>query len=548
MMRLRLDDGVQEAIDRRLRSWRDTGFVERLWQKDPTLWADPDTPEIADRLGWLDLPNSAISELGVWGEFADSIQTEGLQDVVLCGMGGSSLAPEVFQRTFGNSAGYPGLQVLDSTHPDAVRQLEQDVDLDRTLFLVSSKSGTTTETLSFFRYFWERIAQGSDDPGRQFLAITDAGTPLETLARQRGFRAIFNARPDVGGRFSALTAFGLVPALLIGVNVEELLQRAQAAAEASAPSISPNENEALQLGAALGELTRLGQDKLTFATSPSLSAFPDWLEQLVAESTGKDETGIVPVVCEPLGAPEVYTDDRVFVHLKLADEDDTVQEQRLSDLEIAGHPVIRIELSDRYDLSQEMFRWETAIAAAGVVLNIHPFNQPNVELAKQLAKEGMSQDDAESSDTEIESVNVANGNEAVSSIREWLDAANVRDYLALQAYVAPASRVNEALHEIRLKLRDQYNVATTLGYGPRFLHSTGQLHKGGANSGMFLQIVDEPDEALPVPGTDYSFQRLIRAQADGDYHALRQQGRRVLRINVASNALRGLERLRDALR
>mgnify|MGYP006277475999 CR=1 FL=1 len=548
-MDTQLADDVRDAVNRRLRAWRDAGFAERLWRKDPTLWADPDTPQITDRLGWLDLPDSAVAQLDAWDDFAQAVRTEGFQDVVLCGMGGSSLAPEVFQRTFGNAMGCPELRVLDSTHPDAVRGIERAIDLDQTLVLVSSKSGTTTETLSFFRYFWQRMSERSDAPGRRFAAITDAGTPLEALADERGFRAAFNARSDVGGRFSALTAFGLVPAALIGLDAATLLRRAQAMADACGPAVPSDENEALRLGATIGELARAGRDKLTFATSEALCAFPDWLEQLIAESLGKDGTGVVPVVGEPLGPPDAYADDRAFVHLRLAEERDAIQEEHLSNLEDAGHPVIRIELGDRLDLGREIVRWEIAIAAAGALLEIHPFNQPDVELAKRLAKEAMGRTAGGGAEqTDIEALDGTASERAAAAVWQWLDDANSGDYLGIQAYVAPTARANEALQEIRLHLRNRSRRAVTFGYGPRFLHSTGQLHKGGPNTGLFLQLVDEPSAILPVPETNDSFRQLIRAQADGDCHALVQQGRRVLRLNLGAGAGEALERLQDALR
>ncbi len=544
---IQLGSDDQRRLGSRLSTWDDEEFAQRLWRKDPTLWADPDTPEITDRLGWLELPEAMHAELDRLTSLAESMRNDGFEWVILLGMGGSSLAPEVFQRAFGNASGYPELRVLDSTHPDAVRGIDNEVDVTKTLFIVASKSGTTTEPLSFFRYFWAQVNDVSDAPGRHFVAITDPGTSLEDLANERGFRETFHAPSDVGGRYSALTPFGLVPAALIGMDVHELLDRAWTLAESCAFCVPASENSALRLGAALGELAVDGRDKLTFATSPSLAAFPDWLEQLVAESTGKDDTGIVPVVGEPLGKPDVYTDDRTFVHLKLAGESDDVQEGRLNDLEKAGHPVIRIELGDLYDLSQEMFRWEMAVAAAGAVLGIHPFNQPNVELAKQMAKEAMSQDDGDGAGQRVEALDGASPGDVAASLRAWLEAANAGDYLAIQAYVAPTSRVNEALHETRLRLREQFQLATTLGYGPRFLHSTGQLHKGGPNTGLFLQLVDEPKDALDVPETDYSFAKLIRAQADGDHRALAQQDRRVQRVDLGSDALANLEKLREAL-
>jgi len=546
-MSLQVGNEERQRIDNRLSTWDEQTFAQRLWRKDPTLWANEDTPEITDRLGWLDLPEVMHEELDRLESLAESVHDAGFQWVILLGMGGSSLAPEIFQRVFGNASGYPELRVLDSTHPDAVRRVDNEVDLTKTLFIVASKSGTTTESLSFFHYFWAQVSDVSDRPGDHFVAITDAGTPLVDLASDRGFRATFKAPADVGGRYAALTPFGLVPAALIGMDVHKLLDRAWTLAESCAFCVPASENSALKLGAALGELAASGRDKLTLETSPSLVAFPDWLEQLIAESTGKDETGIVPVVCEPLGPAEVYTEDRVFVHLKLADEEDAVQEQRLADLEQAGYPVVRVELPDRYDLSQEMFRWEMAVAAAGAVLGIHPFNQPNVELAKKLSKEAMSRDESDTQEDGIQALDVASTESVAATLQQWLGDTADGDYIGVQAYIAPTSRVNEALHELRLKLRDRTKRATTLGYGPRFLHSTGQLHKGGPNTGLFLQLVDEPKVTLDVPETDYSFAKLIRAQADGDYHALQRQNRRVMRIDLGSDALANLEKLREAL-
>ncbi len=544
-----------DRVEKRMQAWREAHFLPRLWRKDHTLWSPTPEPELTDRLGWLTLPEIMHEHRDELVAFADEIKAEGVQHVVLLGMGGSSLAPEVFQRTFGNGAGYPELIVLDSTHPDAVRAVEDRIDLAHTLFLVSSKSGTTLETLSFFYYFWHQVNRITATPGRHFVAITDPETSLEDLARERGFRRIFSAPPDVGGRYSALSVFGLVPAALIGVDIHRLLDRAWVMVETCAFCAPESHNACLALGATLGELTLAGRDKVTLFTSPALAALPAWLEQLIAESTGKDGKGIVPVADEAVGAPEVYGDDRLFVYLSLAGEADPDMDRRIAALEAAGHPVVSIRLEEKADLGREFFRWEIAVAAAGAVLGIHPFNQPDVQLAKELARQAMAKtgepaEEAVGDDgTEVAAERAEDLQQALEA---WLAQARPGDYIALQAYLPPTQETTEALQRIRLTLRDRLRLATTLGYGPRFLHSTGQLHKGGPNTGLFLQLVDEPGalpaEALPVPETDYSFGALIRAQALGDYRALRQRGRRVLRVNLGRDIAGGLARLEGLLR
>ncbi|HET9225436.1 MAG TPA: phosphoheptose isomerase, partial [Thermoanaerobaculia bacterium] len=460
----------------------------------------------------------------------------GIRDAVVLGMGGSSLAPEVFARTYGSANGYPRLTVLDSTHPEAVRSLAARLDPARTLFVVSSKSGTTTETLSLFRSFW----QWTGGAGRQFVAVTDPGSFLEKLARERGFRAVFNAPEDVGGRYSALTNFGLVPAALLGVDVRELLLRARSMAElCTEPAAS---NPGLILGAAMGELALAGRDKVTFLASRAIESCPDWIEQLVAESTGKHGHGIVPVVGERPGEPGVYGQDRFFVGLFLGD--DRPLETRLAALEEIGHPVARFRLSEPADLGREMYRWEMATAAAGAVLGVNPFDQPDVQLAKELATRAMKE---RSSSAPADEIRASDAGPLGSALEHWLSGAGPGSYLGVHAYLPAAQETAEILHDIQARLRDRTRLATTLGYGPRFLHSTGQLHKGGPDTGRFLQIVDEPERDLPVPETDFTFGTLIRAQADGDRGALEQRGRRVMRLNLGTAVSGGLARLREAL-
>lgn len=536
----------QAAVENRMRAWQRDCLARHLWAKDYKLWAREPVPEITDRLGWLTLPETMHEQLDDLHAFAKEVRESGMRQVVLLGMGGSSLAPEVFQKTFGNAAGHPELVVLDSTHPEAVGAVEASVDLARTLFLVSSKSGTTTETLSFFHYFWQRVGRITRTPGRHFVAITDPATPLERLGRERGFRRTFLATPDVGGRYSALTVFGLVPAALIGVDVPRLLDLAWRMAEACASCVSANENPGLALGAALGEMAVAGVDKVTLVPSSSLESFPAWLEQLIAESTGKQDKGIVPVAEETLGGPESYGRDRVFVLLRLGGDASDNADARSAALEAAGYPVIRIVFQEKLDLGAEFFRWEIAVAAASAVLGIHAFNQPDVELAKQLARKAMAKAGSIEAES-VEIVSAAKREELRRAISAWLGNARPGDYVGIQAYLAPSPETSGRLQRIRLLIRKQSQLATTVGYGPRFLHSTGQLHKGGPNTGLFLQIVDEPQDDLAVPETDYTFGALIRAQAVGDYLALKQRGRRVLRVGLGRNVAQGLARVLEVL-
>ena len=529
-------------VEERLKLWKKQGFSRRMWAKDPTLWFSKPQPEIMDRLGWLVLPEMMRDNLEELSSFAEQIKDEGISHVVLLGMGGSSLAPDVFQKTFGNAPGYPGLLVLDSTHPSAVLSVGDKLDLNRTLFIVSSKSGTTLETLSLFRYFWNKVRLNTDAPGKHFIAITDSGTPLMKLAQERGFRRVFEANPDVGGRYSALTYFGMVPAALIGMDIHKLLDRARIASENCSFCISEEKAAGFILGASLGEICR-DRNKLTFIASDSIKSFPDWLEQLIAESTGKDGKGILPVAGEPLVSVEEYGQDRFFVFMTLAGENDKELEDRMNALKQTGHPLVRIELSDKFDLGREIFFWEVAVASAGSVLGIHPFNQPDVQLAKDFAKKAMEKIGIEKEESDEETWSVDEPEILAQALKDWMGQAMPGDYIALQAYLPPLEETTEALQDIRLELLKRARLATTLGYGPRFLHSTGQLHKGGPNSGLFLQVVDEPNIDLPVPETDYDFKALIKAQSLGDYQALMERERRVLRINLETDVQKGLERL-----
>lgn len=543
-----LDRETRAAVQARLRRWDEESFGRRLWARDHTLWVPEPVPELSDRMGWLELPESMQARLGALEAFAEEARAEGIEKVLVLGMGGSSLAPEVFARTFGSRPGFPELRVLDTTHPDAVESASRDVDPAKTLFLVSSKSGGTIETLSLFRFFWKLATERlpADRAGRQFVAITDSGSSLERLARERGFRQVFDGPEDVGGRYSALTHFGLVPAALIGVDLQGLLESGRTMLRACSPEVPVARNPGFSLGATLGELALAGRDKLTFLTTPSLESLPDWIEQLVAESTGKHGHGIVPVVGEPLGRTEVYGKDRVFAALLLDGETGGL-EPRLAELEAAGHPVLRFRLTGRIDIGREFFRWEMATAAAGAVLGINPFDQPDVQLAKELAGRVMKEraaSGASQAAAQGETVETRAAAPVAYAVRQWMDGARPGDYLGLQAYL-PQGR--EDLRALQEALRDRTGLAVTAGYGPRFLHSTGQLHKGGPARCRFLQLVETPATDLPVPETDFDFASLIRAQADGDRQALEQRGREVLRLDLGRDAAMGFRWLREAL-
>jgi transaldolase/glucose-6-phosphate isomerase len=534
-------------VDDRLKAWRSSGFVRGLWAKDPTLWAPAGTPEITNRLGWLDLPRTMRAATADLRTFAAEVKDEGFTHAVVLGMGGSSLAPDVFARTFPRAAGFPELRVLDSTHPAAVAALESRIDLGRTLFLVSSKSGTTIEPLSFFRYFWSRLRGLTNSPGRNFAAITDPGTPLANLGRERGFRRVFLAPPDVGGRFSALTPFGLVPAALAGIDIARLLDRARKAAQAAGPATPAGRSVGLRLGAALGEYGGV-RDKLTFLAPRAWEAFPDWLEQLVAESLGKSGRGILPVANEPLVPPAYYGEDRFFAVFSPRGQRDPEIEAMVAALAGSGAPLVRLPVKDAYDLGGQMFVWEVAIAAAGAVLGVHPFNQPDVEMAKDLARKAMASGTAAATrPSRVDSVPADDSARLGEVLEGWLARSRPEDYIALQAYLEPNADNTRALRGLREALLKKTRLATTLGFGPRFLHSTGQYHKGGPNRGLFLQLVDEPDADIDVPDSDYSFGRLIAGQALGDYQALRRKDRRVLRVNLQQDVPGGLERALRAL-
>jgi len=528
---------VAGAVEARLAGWADARFGERLWSKDPTLWFDESVDEIENRLGWLDLPNQIPPRAADLSRFAGRIRLDGIEAVVVLGMGGSSLAPEVFQGVFGNAKGHPRLHVLDSTHPAAVRTIEDQVDLSSTLFVVSSKSGTTLETLSFFRYFWEKVSKLETDPSRHFVAITDAGSSLDRLAEERGFRNTFHAPPDVGGRYSALTEFGLVPAAAIGVDLDLLYASAKSAAEECGRDVAVDKNPALVLGAFLGEAARAGRDKATFVSSPALRPISAWIEQLVAESTGKSGTGIVPIIGDERATN--LGGDRAIVSIEQVGEPSVAAVESAA---TQGHPTAQVRLADLHDLGGAMFLLEMAVAAAAAILEIHPFNQPDVQLAKKLARDAMSGDLDSEGVVEVAALDPDLGGE----VSRWLAEAVPPRYVSIQAYLPPTAAVAAGMETVRRLIRDATGTATSFAFGPRFLHSTGQLHKGGP-PGLFLQVVDDATDALSVPESAFTFNELIAAQSLGDYGALRQRGHGVLRVGLGDSGAQGLEALVDAV-
>ncbi len=530
----------QPAIDAALADLDARSIVARIWQHDPTVWGHGPR-EVVDRLDWLHSAQEMSVALPRLAALPAAWRDAGFEQALLLGMGGSSLAPEVYAATL---AAEPGLSlaVLDSTDPAAVLAYADRFDPRRTLFIVSSKSGTTVEMLSFFQFFYNRCADVVAEPGRHFIAITDPASHLAGLAVRYGFADLFLNNPNIGGRYSALSFFGLVPAALVGADVARLLDGARAMAAACGPCAPAAENPAALLGAVLGELANAGRDKATFFLSPGLLHFGDWLEQLIAESSGKDGRGILPVVGEPPGAPEVYRDDRLFVALGLAGE--LLPDAELMALERAGHPVLRMTVPERYDLGGQMLLWELATAVAGQRMGIQPFDQPDVEAAKRQARRLVDEYKAHGALPVDEAAPLS-----AATLAGFL--AQPGDYVAIHAYLPPAAPIGAALAALRLRLRDRCRLATTVGYGPRFLHSTGQLYKGDAGRGLFIQLTaDAPrDAAIPdqagAPESSLTFGLLETAQAAGDRRAMEEAGRRVIRFHLGADVAGGLERLVD---
>jgi len=527
-------------------------LAARIWQKDASLWkSDEESVKIINNsLGWLTVADEMIGAVDDLTAFAQSIRARGFQHVMVCGMGGSSLCPEVLAKTFGRQPGFPELLVLDSTDPDVIAAFLERIDVERCLFVVASKSGSTTEPNVFYKFWYEEVSKRRDNPGDNFVAITDPGSPLVDAAAELKFHRTFLNQPDIGGRYSALSFFGLVPAALMGLDVRDLLDSARLAAKAI--------NPALELGIAIGDYANQGRDKLTFVIDQKLETLGLWIEQLIAESTGKQGKGILPVNGEPLGSPDVYGNDRVFIAISLgsvAEETKT----KLDALSAAGHPVITRELDDLYDLGAEFFEWEFATACAGWRMGINPFDQPNVQEAKDATKEllatfvrrGHLEERNKIAADDLMTIyrdESANESESVAEVlRKHLASIKPGDYIAFLNYIEETPEIDRQFQELRIRLRDLTHCAVTIGYGPRFLHSTGQLHKGGPDSGVFFQIIANDRKDFAIPGEPYTFTILKQAQALGDFRALLKRGRRVIGIDLGDNTLAGLDRLRNEL-
>ncbi|MCM3874607.1 MAG: bifunctional transaldolase/phosoglucose isomerase [Pyrinomonadaceae bacterium] len=538
--------------------------VQRIWNKDSSLWKSDEAHQktIRNSLGWLNVASEIRVVLDELVGFADQIRgPAGFTHVMLCGMGGSSLCPEVIRQTFGQQSGYPKLLVLDSTDPDVMAAFAKQIDIDHCLFVIASKSGTTTEPLVFYKYWYDQVAQRAPNPGESFVAITDPGTRMVEMATADKFRRIFLNRPDIGGRYSALSYFGMVPAALMGVDLGKLLGRAEEMMHSCSAESSSESNPGALLGAIIGECANSGRDKLTIVTDQHIAALGLWIEQLVAESTGKDGKGILPVNGEPLGPPSVYTDDRVFVSIAVGGLDGET-DRALKALEAAGHPVVYLTLKDSYDLGREFFLWEFATAFAGWRLSINPFDQPNVqeskdatkELLEYFTREGQLQEQnflvgdgvlAIFADDQTRAVLPSTS--VLDVLRAHLARVRTHDYIALLDYIEETPEIEAVMQAIRTHLRDVTRCATSTGYGPRFLHSTGQLHKGGPDTGVFIQLTAPDEVDLPIPGESYTFSVLKQAQALGDFRALASRGRRAIRVDLGDDVLIGLNRLKELI-
>jgi transaldolase/glucose-6-phosphate isomerase len=550
----RLPPAAQAAFDRTLADWRDTSKTARLWKSDPSLWTSTGEEHW---LGWLHIAATQLRDPERFARVAAEVSGRGFRDILLLGMGGSSLCPEVLALSFGQIPGFPRLHILDSTDPAQVRAVESRIDLERTLFIVSSKSGSTLEPNIFKQYFFERA--GRD--GSRFFAITDPGSKMQEVATRDGFRQIFFGDPAIGGRYSALSDFGLIPAAAMGLDTDRFLANAEAMARACAASQPVDQNPGVLLGALLGTLGTMGRDKVTIIASPGIHDLGAWLEQLIAESTGKNGRGLIPVDREPLGPPEIYGSDRVFVYERLETAADSQQDRAVEALAAAGHPVVRIAVPDVYHLGAEFFRWEFATAVAGAVLGINPFDQPDVEASKiatrklTTAFESTGSLPAETPALEESGIQVFGGGDIfakgaatlVDCLRAHCNTLRAGDYFALLAYLEMNGAHEAVLQAIRTQVREAKGVATCVGFGPRFQHSTGQAYKGGPNSGVFLQITADDARDLPVPGQSYSFGVVKAAQARGDLEVLVERRRRALRVHLGPDVDAGLAVLASAI-
>jgi transaldolase / glucose-6-phosphate isomerase len=561
-----LPESLATTVRATIADWQSGGKMQRLWRRDATLWTGSDE---ASWLGWLDIVDEQIAQHDQLAKVAKEVQARGFQHVLLLGMGGSSLCPEVLRMTFGRITHFPTLHVLDSTDPSQVKAFEHLIDVPKTLFIVSSKSGSTLEPNIFKQYFFERTKQavGAVKVGSQFIAITDPGSKMQQVAEADRFLHVFFGRPSIGGRYSALSNFGMVPAAVMGLDTKKLLARAAEMVRACGAGATVDENPGAVLGIILGTAANAGRDKVTIIASPGISDLGAWLEQLLAESTGKVGKGIIPVDRESLTAPEVYGSDRVFVYVRLESGVDADQDAKVGAIEKAGHPVVRITMADVYDLGAEFFRWEIATAVAGSIIGINAFNQPDVEASKiatldlTSAYEKTGSLPAENPVVEdggirlftdeknaAELSKAAGGDQTLAGyLKAHLGRIKAGDYFAALGFIQMNAEHEQSLQALRHLVRDKKRVATCLGFGPRFLHSTGQAYKGGPNSGVFLQVTCDDSVELPVPGQKYTFGVVKAAQARGDFQVLADRGRRALRVHLGSNVKAGLAALQAAI-
>jgi glucose-6-phosphate isomerase len=558
-----LDESIRKALDALV----EANAARRIWDHDASFWKTEPEPQkiINNALGWLDVARSMSERVDELATFADQVSSSGFKHAMILGMGGSSLCPEVFRRTFGHREGFPELMVLDTTDPDTISDFESRIDLRWTLFIVASKSGTTIEPLSFYRYFYDRVRSiKGESAGDNFVAITDPGTLMDQMATEANFRHIFRNPADIGGRYSALSYFGMVPAAVMGIDVCELLRGAVAMMDQCGPDVPVEQNPAMRLGAVMGACAAAGRDKLTIAAEGDIASVGLWIEQLVAESTGKEGKGIIPVASEALGAPDEYGSDRIFVSIHTGDTSSGTRD-RMESLANAGHPTLEHKLDGPIDLGAEFFLWEFATAVAGHLLGINAFDQPNVQESKD-ATNALLAEFKETGALPAPVPLVIDGErqifgampEAGDGASETVTAESIMlahlarikpgDYFALLAYIHETEAHDQLLHGIASAVRRRYKIATTIGYGPRFLHSTGQLHKGGPDSGVFLQITDMDAVDLPIPGEPYTFGILKQAQASGDFTSLEKRHRRALRLDLGTDATGGLQWLLELVK
>jgi len=560
-----LPESLASSVKSTIADWQSKGKVKKLWDRDASLWTSDDESKW---LGWLDIVDEQKAQHEQLDKLAKEVRARGFEHILLLGMGGSSLCPEVLRMTFGRIPHFPTLHVLDSTDPAQVKAFEHQIDIPKTLFIVSSKSGSTLEPNIFKQYFFERTKQavGSDKVGSHFIAVTDPGSKMQQVAEHDKFLHIFFGRPSIGGRYSALSNFGMVPAAAMGLDTKKFLDRADEMVRACGAGASVEENSAVVLGIILGSAAITGRDKVTIVTSHGIADLGAWLEQLLAESTGKIGKGIIPVDREQLASPDVYGNDRVFAYLRLENETDADQDANVAAIEKAGHPVVRITMADIYDLGAEFFRWEIATAVAGSIIGINAFNQPDVEASKVATRALTTEYETKGSlpaekpiledsgiklftdeNNAAELAKAAGEKSLAGYLKALLNRIHSGDYFAVLGYIQMNVEHEQSLQAVRHAVRDKKHVATCLGFGPRFLHSTGQAYKGGPNSGVFLQITCDDAVELPVPGQKYTFGVVKAAQARGDFQVLAERGRRALRVHLGKDLKNGLATLQAAV-